>query len=149
MPNVELCQPGTHSYTGSSAAIPLTVAGMPATSCPSDRWPTQTGIFSISSRTSSLVTTRLSKPLIMAAYCISGTSNQPQRRGRPVTEPNSLPRLRIWSPQESKASVGNGPPPTRVMEAFDTPMTLWMRVGGTPVPVQAPPAEALEEVTNG
>src|ERR1017187_4915605 len=66
----------------------------------------------MSSRTSSLVTTRLSKPLIMAAYCISGTSNQPQRRGRPVTDPNSLPRLRIWSPQESKASVGNGPPPT-------------------------------------
>src|ERR1019366_9966064 len=99
--------------------------------------------------TSSFVTTMLSKPLIAAVYRISGTSNQPQRRGRPVTAPNSLPRLRIMSPVESRASVGNGPPPTRVVYALETPITPLMRVGATPVPVQAPPALALDEVTNG
>jgi len=35
------------------------------------------------------------------------------------------------------------------MYALETPITPLMRVGATPVPVQAPPALALEEVTNG
>ena len=79
----------------------------------------------------------LSKPLIIAEYRIRGTSNHPQRRGRPVTEPNSFPRVRIWSPQESKAtSLRNGPAPTLVIYALETPTMAWMRVGGTPVPVQ-------------
>jgi hypothetical protein len=33
--------------------------------------------------------------------------------------------------------------------AFTTAMTRLIRVGGIPLPVQAPPAVALEEVTNG
>ena len=99
--------------------------------------------------TSSLVTTIVSKPFRAAEYFKSGTSNHPQRRGRPVTDPNSRPRFRIMSPAASSASVGNGPPPTRVMYAFDAPTTVSIFVGGTPVPVHAPPAQAFEEVTNG
>src|SRR5437764_13924174 len=91
----------------------------------------------------------LSKPLMVAVYRSSGASNHPHRRGRPVTAPNSLPRFRISSPAPSRASVGNGPPPTRVMYAFETPITPLIRVGATPVPVHAPPADALDDVTKG
>ncbi len=42
-------------------------------------------------------------------------SNQPQRRGRPVTVPNSRPTWRMCSPVGLSSSVGNGPPPTRVV----------------------------------
>ena len=49
----------------------------------------------------------------------------------------------------SSSSVGKGPSPTRVVYALTTPMTESMRVGPTPVPVQAPPAVGLEEVTKG
>ena len=45
---------------------------------------------------------------------VTSMSNQPQRRGRPVVEPNSLPRLASPSPIASNSSVGNGPDPTRV-----------------------------------
>ena len=38
-----------------------------------------------------------------------GMSSQPQRRGRPVTEPNSLPRFASPAPTSSVSSVGNGP----------------------------------------
>ena len=44
-------------------------------------------------------------------------SNQPQRRGRPVTVPYSRPVLRMRSPMPSGPSVnsvGKGPRPTRV-----------------------------------
>src|SRR4030065_315551 len=34
---------------------------------------------------------------------------------RPVVDPYSEPRSRICWPSSSKSSVGNGPPPTRVM----------------------------------
>lgn len=44
-------------------------------------------------------------------------------------------------------SVGNGPPPTRVVYALTTPMIFLMLVGGTPRPVQTPPTAVLEEVT--
>src|SRR5215471_18304863 len=106
-------------------------------------------MLSNSSSTSSLVTTRLSSPLIAAEYRSSGTSYQPQRRGRPVTAPNSLPRLRICSPAPSSDSVVNGPAPTRVIYALATPITPVIFVGGTPVPMHTPPAVALDDVTNG
>ena len=35
------------------------------------------------------------------------------------------------------------------MYALDTPMMPSIRVGGTPAPVQAPPAVALDDVTKG
>ena len=63
--------------------------------------------------------------------------------------PNSQPAWRSRSPSASSSSVGNGPSPTRVVYALTIAMTLSTRVGGMPLPVQAPPAVALEEVTNG
>ena len=78
-----------------------------------------------------------------------GASYQPQRRGRPVVVPNSPPTLRSRSPSASNSSVGNGPSPTRVAYALATAMTRSIRVGGTPEPVHAPPAVALDDVTNG
>ena len=42
-------------------------------------------------------------------------SNQPQRRGRRVTVPYSLPRSRRCWPESLSCSVGKGPPPTRVL----------------------------------
>jgi hypothetical protein len=66
-----------------------------------------------------------------------------------VTEPNSLPRARSSLPVSSCSSVGNGPPPTRVQYAFEMPTAPSIFVGGTPVPVHAPPAVVLDEVTNG
>src|SRR5579859_185630 len=112
-------------------------------------YPTQTGISSRVSSTSSLVTTIQSMPLIEVAYRSSGRSTQPQRRGRPVTAPYSLPRARRMSPMASLISLGNGPSPTRVQYALVTPITERIAFGATPVPVTAPPEVALEEVTNG
>src|SRR5580658_11169155 len=110
---------------------------------------THTGISSSSSSTSSFVTTIVSKPLIAAEYRSTGVSNHPHRRGRPVTLPNSCPRLRISSPAAPSASVGNGPPPTRVVYVFEIPITASIFVGGTPLPIQAPPADELDDVTKG
>ena len=76
-------------------------------------------------------------------------SYQPQRRFRPVFTPISPPVACKNSPHLSKSSVGNGPAPTRVVEAFMIPRELVMRVGPTPEPTQAPPAVGLEEVTKG
>ena len=41
-------------------------------------------------------------PRVRIASRSAGRSSQPQRRGRPVTEPNSLPRLRSRSPVASR-----------------------------------------------
>src|SRR5919108_5051799 len=76
-------------------------------------------------------------------------SNQPHRRGRPVVAPYSLPRARIVSASLPVISVGNGPPPTRVEYALATPSTPWIFVGGTPVPVAAPPAVVDDDVMYG
>src|SRR6266581_3813937 len=78
-----------------------------------------------------------------------GTSYQPHLRGRPVVVPNSQPACRSLSPSASSSSVGNGPSPTRVVYAFTIAITLSTRVGGMPLPVHAPPAVALDEVTKG
>jgi hypothetical protein len=78
---------------------------------------------------------------------MAGASNQPHRLGRPVVDPYSCPRSRIIWPSSSKSSVGNGPLPTRVAYAFETPMTALIFVGPTPDPVNTPPAVVFEEVT--
>src|SRR5205085_8323210 len=83
------------------------------------------------------------------ALPISCKSSQPQRRGRPVTAPNSFPRSRTSLASRSGISVGNGPPPTLVVYAFEIPSTCLIFVGGTPTPVAAPPDVALEDVTYG
>src|SRR6266436_7838939 len=98
-------------------------------------------------KTSSLVTTSESMPLIIFAYRRTARSSQPQRLGRPVTAPNSLPRSRTSRASRSGISVGKGPPPTRVVYALETPRSCLILVGGTPTPVVAPPEVALDDVT--
>ena len=44
-------------------------------------------------------------------------------------------------------SVGNGPPPTRVVYALTTPITFPIIFGGMPRPVHTPPMVVEEEVT--
>src|SRR5262249_29071143 len=136
-------------YTGSTSANTVRSAGNSFKGEPLYLYSTQTGISLNVSRTSILVITMESRPLIIAAYRAAGPSNQPHRRGRPVVEPNSPPRLRIWSPMVSRHSVGNGPLPTRVVYAFETPITLWTCFGEIPRPMATPPAAALDEVTYG
>src|SRR6185295_7781279 len=103
----------------------------------------------MSSSTSSFVTAIASQPLTSTACRATTASNHPQRRGRPVVAPNSLPFVRTRSISSGPNSVGNGPSPTRVVYAFTTPITRSIAVGGTPEPVQAPPEVALDEVTYG
>src|SRR5206468_557210 len=110
---------------------------------------TQTGISSNVSSTSIFVIAMESSALIIVAYRAAGPSNHPQRRGRPVVEPYSFPRVRSSSPAASRDSVGKGPLPTRVVYAFEIPITWCTCFGETPRPVAAPPAAALEEVTYG
>jgi hypothetical protein len=86
-------------------------------------------------------------PLTRTACRMATTSNQPQRRGRPVVAPYSFPSSRSRSAILGGSSEGNGPWPTRVAYALATPMTSVILVGPMPTPVQAPPATALEEVT--
>src|SRR2546421_12183383 len=101
------------------------------------------------SRTSSLVSAMASRPLMRAEYRTTTASYQPQRRGRPVDAPYSWPPSRSRSASAPDSSVGSGPSPTRVVYAFATPSTPLMALGGTPRPVQTPPIDALDEVTNG
>ncbi len=85
----------------------------------------------------------------MTARRIATASNQPQRRGRPVTAPNSCPTRERCSPVSSNSSVGNGPAPTRVVYAFTMPSTALMSRGPRPVPTAASPAMVFDDVTNG
>ena len=100
-------------------------------------------------RMSSLLSMMLLTLLTATAYRSGTASNQPTRRGRPVTVPNSCPRCAIPAPVSSCSSVGYGPEPTRVEYAFITPMTSSTWSGPIPPPVQAPPATGFEDVTNG
>src|SRR3954465_7217219 len=79
----------------------------------------------------------------------STASNQPQRRLRPVTVPNSRPRSPSRSPSALSCSVGNGPEPTRVVYALVIPSTYPTAPGPMPEPVAALPDTVLEEVTYG
>src|SRR5258708_19442781 len=83
------------------------------------------------------------------AYCSTIRSNQPHRRGRPVTAPYSFPRSRTSVASRSGISVGKGPLPTRVVYALVTPATALIGVGPTPRPVQAPPQIEFDDVTYG
>src|SRR3712207_7520170 len=55
-------------------------------------------------------------PEVRTVWRTRVASNQPQRRLRPVTTPNSLPFWPMSSPISSKSSVGKGPSPTRRSE---------------------------------
>src|SRR6201996_6160538 len=93
--------------------------------------------------------TILVTPLIIQANLSATPSIQPQRRGRPVVAPNSLPTLRSSSPVASSSSVGKGPLPTRVQYALLTPITSRIVWGATPNPVQTPAEMVFDEVTKG
>src|SRR5260370_40844884 len=101
------------------------------------------------SSTSGLVSAMLAKPLMRAAYRSAIASTHPQRRGRPVTDPNSLPRIRSSSAAGPFSSVGNGPSPTPVVDAFEMPSPPRILVGGTPVALDAPPAALFDDGMNG
>src|SRR5437773_730093 len=101
------------------------------------------------SRTSSFVTAKDDSPLTRTAYRTNNASYQPQRRARPVVAPNSFPWHCNTEPVSSLNSDGNGPLPTRVVYALATPRTPSITVGPMPVPVQAPPAAELDDVTKG
>src|SRR5262245_5850648 len=90
-----------------------------------------------------------SSALTIDAHRAAGPSNQPHRRGLPVVDPYSLPRVRSCSPAASPDSVGKGPLPTRVVYAFEIPVMVCTYFGEIPSPVAAPPAAALDDVTNG
>src|SRR5512143_1364831 len=142
-------QPSTCSYTGLAASNSVSDRGTCSRRTPSISYATHTFTLGRPERTSSLVSATPASALRRLAYRTTGASNQPHRRGRPVVDPYSFPRSRIFCPSSSNSSVGNGPPPTRVAYAFDTPMTPPIFVGPTPDPVHAPPAVVFEEVTNG
>ena len=61
--------------------------------------------------------------------------------------PNSLPTRRIRSPTALSCSVGNGPPPTRVVYALTTPIQRSIFRVGMPDPAAIPAALLLELVT--
>src|SRR5262245_47549160 len=98
-------------------------------------------------RTSNFVKIRPVKPFARTACFKTTRSSQPQRRGRPVVEPNSPPfSLKVF-PNSSLSSVGNGPAPTRVVYAFETPQRSIIDFGPTPAPIQAAAPSVLELVT--
>src|SRR5699024_7073714 len=88
-------------------------------------------------------------PETRLAWRIATASNQPIRRGRPVTVPYSWAFSRIQSPVSFVNSVGNGPSPTRVEYALQTPTILVSDWGPTPAPASAPPTTGFEDVTYG
>ena len=64
-----------------------------------------------------------------------------------MTVPYSRPTRRIRSPTSSSSSVGNGPPPTRVVYALMIPSQRSMCRVGTPEPAAIPAALLFELVT--
>src|SRR3954465_15747466 len=104
-------------------------------------------MYSRSSSTSSLVSASTSSPLMRTPYRTATASYHPQRRGRPVTAPYSLPLSRRRLPISPVSSVGSGPSPPGVVVAFTTPITPLIVLGPTPSPVHTPPIDAFDDVT--
>ena len=88
-----------------------------------------------------------SKPFILAEYFAATASNQPILLGLPVVAPNSPAISLIFSAFSPKISVGNGPSPTLVVNALNTPITLSISLAPIPSPVKDPPEIELDEVT--
>src|SRR3954463_8890858 len=91
-------------------------------------------------------------PASMAVYRAAVASNQPTRRGRPVTVPYSRPMRRMGPPIPPGPPAtpgGNGPRPTRVVYAFTTPTMRVRCRAGTPDPDQTPDGRLCELVTYG
>src|SRR5437762_554201 len=113
------------------------------------RYAVQMSMRSRPSSTSSFVSASASRPLMRAPYRTATASYQPQRRGRPVTAPYSLPVSRRRFPVSPNSSVGSGPSPTLVVYALTTPSTPPIARGGRPSPVHTPPTDAFDDVTYG
>src|SRR3954467_5036093 len=109
----------------------------------------QTLISSKPSRISSLVNANPLMPEVRTVWRTITASNQPQRRLRPVTVPNSRPRSPSRSPSALSCSVGNGPEPPRAGYALVIPSTYPTAPGPMPQPVEAVPDTVLDEVTYG
>src|SRR5437763_16666799 len=101
------------------------------------------------SSTASFAVARASSALMRTPYRTATASYQPQRRGRPVTAPYSLPLSRRRFPISPVSSVGSGPSPTLVVYALTTPSTPPIARGGRPSPVHTPPTDAFDDVTYG
>src|SRR6185295_1595486 len=134
---------------GSQAASCPRSPGKSVIVLPAHLYDVQISMRSRRSSTSSFVSARASSPLIRTPYRTATASYQPQRRGRPVTAPYSLPLSRNRSPISPVNSVGSGPSPTRVVYALTTPSTRPIAFGGSPRPVHTPPTDAFDEVTYG
>src|SRR5690554_2170599 len=106
-------------------------------------------IDSNSSNTSLFIITNLVTPFSLIVYLSATKSIHPHRRGRPVTEPYSLPLSLSRCPSLSNSSVGKGPLPICVQYALKIPNTSPICLGEIPRPVHAPAQEVVEEVTNG
>ena len=102
------------------------------------------------SSTSSLVSAMPSMPATLMVWRTRQASNQPQRRLRPVTTPNSWPR----SPSllaDRVGQLGRERPgaDARGVGLGDAQHVADRRAGPMPEPVAACAATVLEEVTNG
>ena len=143
-------QPASTSKTGAQWWKSDWLAGKSSLSVPSgSRYRTQTGISSNVESTSSLVSASDVIPFTRTAKRSATRSSHPQRRSRPVTVPNSAPSSRTRCCASPSISLGNGPSPTRVTYAFETPRTSSIRCGPMPKLTAAPAAIGLDDVTNG
>ena len=79
------------------------------------------------------------------AYFNATRSIQPQRRLRPVTEPNSCPSVKSDHQQFRRERTGTYARTVGLKIPYTSPILL----GAIPRPVQAPAQTVLEEVTNG
>jgi hypothetical protein len=96
-----------------------------------------------------LVSANPSIPEVRIASRKAGRSSQPQRRGRPVTEPNSLPPLaQQIAGRVAAARSGTDRPRPASRSPFAIPSTVSIAVGPMPSPAHAPPAVA-DDVTYG
>src|SRR5439155_653277 len=100
--------------------------------------------------TSSFVTARRVRPLTRTAIRSVTRSSHPTLRGRRVVVPYSPPpRSRRCSAIGPSNSVGNGPEPTREVNAFATPRMSVRYCGPMPAPTAAAPATQSLEVPYG
>lgn len=115
--SIPITDVGKYGLIWISSNVPVTVS--------SYLYPVITGISGNRLKTSSFVSAILSAFWHFNPYRLATASNGPTRRGRPVAAPYSPPAFRRASIQFSDIafSATNGPAPTHVEYAFNTPTT--------------------------
>ena len=108
-PTVDSFHPGISSYTGSDSAYASSIGGAQSMRLPPTRYSVHTRTLSRPSSTSSFVMHRPETLRCMTARRSATQSNQPQRRGRPVTAAELVADARRCSPTSSNSSVGKRP----------------------------------------